>query len=189
MGRRPTKADADFLGVVGSRLDLKKAGKGINAGVPKPGERDYPVKLAAANHGTDLAILKANEMLGDESKIRETQRRAGDSRSNLRAMIEERRTGALAGSRDYRDSGPIARVARSLVGLNPSRLEAVATRHVRAAYSGAAGFIEAAGRAGSQDAVTLGSLRPEQFNKVVKARAADAKLAKKQALKGNYPIV
>jgi hypothetical protein len=189
MGKRPTKVDADFLGVVGSKLDLKKAGKGINAGVPKPGERDYPVKLAAANHGTDLALLKANEMLGDESRIREMQQRAGDSRSNLRSMIEARRTGVMAGSRDYRDSGPIARVARSLVGLNPSRLEAVATRHVRAAYTGASGFIEAAGNAGSKDAVTLGSLRPEQFNKVVKARAADAKLAKKQALKGNNPIV
>jgi len=71
MAKRPTQADADFLKVVGSKLNTKKANKQIDSGVPKPGARDYIVKLAATNHGNDLALLKVNEMLGNEDKIRE----------------------------------------------------------------------------------------------------------------------
>ena len=181
MPRQPNKADRDFLEVVGSKLDTKKATAQLGAGIPsrnpvtRKGMAKVYTRFAGANHGTDLALLKTAEILGGEDKIREAQQRSAQSKEALRKSIDTwRATGG--------DSGPVARVLRRAVGLPASRLEAAAREGVVQGYRGTAGFMEDAARAGSNDAVILGNLRPEQFEETVNKQRDRFKLAEEQAI-------
>lgn len=175
----PSKSDKDFLGVVGSRVNPKKAGRQLESGYPtrvpksKKGTAKYVARFAGANYGRSLALQKTAEFLGNESKIREAQANTAESKASLEKTL---------GSLRSQDSGRVARVVRRGLGLPGSRLESAARRGIVGGYKGTAGFIGAAAEAGSRDAVTIGNLRPEQFDETIAKQQATAMLAKKQAL-------
>lgn len=180
MAKRPSAADGAFLGVVGAKVNKKRAGKQLNSGVPTKTRtsrrgmaKDY-VTFAGSNHGMTLAAGKGMELAGNESSIRTAQENVRSSKKGLDKTIGTwRKLGA--------DSKPIERVARRFVGRNPSRLEAAADRGVRIGYQGAASVIQDAANAGARDAVTLGNLRPEQFQGVIDQQSKDFSTAKKTA--------
>lgn len=185
MPRQPNKSDKEFLDVVGSKLDTAKAKAQLGAGMPNPnksyskrGHAKAYARMAGADYGTYLALQKTAEMLGNEDKIREAQERTAQSKENLRKSIDTWKT--IGG-----DSGPVERVLRRAVGLPASRIEAATRQGVVQGYRGTAGFMEDAGRAGSSDAVTLGNLRPEQFQETVNKQTDRFKLAEKQAIGSN----